>query len=944
MTDANTGTISSPTKKESVRYKVKIKVLSVSELPKVKGLVHVSCASSMDKTEEGFSSKKEPEDGVVVWQEENHIAKQTYKIKEKEEVIVGVHNEKGVIFQGTVDLIPLVTKLKPGGKKNYTTELKGKKNCLVTLSISILREDNSGKEKKAANSPDASSKSPRSKNLRCSLDVDREDMRDIRVSSEEKGRRKNGKDKDSSDDSSDDNSKKIDTPTKTTLSNINSNPSSPTTEGKLLRAKLASQKAKAATQTLSHGQLRSSSPEGPKSPIQSSPVAGTGAYVNLKTSYGSKDDSAIGVTQRTESVTYSPRVGSVSPQSPPASPSSSQPASPSPAGGESPASDPGPGGRPKPIKYHTFNLRMLSGSRKEDGDKVKAAADAAAVASKLNSPGSISSLGLSVNNISAVHVNGNGITDTISGPAQTTTPIQEENDSIFATPKNPLSTSSTRLVIQSKSVRPGKYNTLPSAVLFGSDERRDELSSNSSINSTPSSTASATTTSGISSPLSGSTNSPSSSLATSVKYPTLPKRKVVPTSPQIPEKVEDELGNSDKRNRALSDADKQFRRMNVAETLDVAASLKKEYAQKQREEDEKFLLEDVILQGIQSEVHAIGFIIFKSLINWEGFTDPGIPDRIIITCQKAVQKYESSRIILFQFLSTFITLLYLAEEHRKKQQSPEEEAVLLDFISRVRSLVAEVFERLLGTLYKRLEPVLKTSIMEALHSADTEKIVQDDKASLGEVLNKILDYISASAEHCIFDSIRKQFFRRIFHYLAASLLDALCQERGNSYGVGIQLKLVLTRIEEWARSKIGHEYGQVANDELEPARQAANVICFLKKDDILQVTTRETVCPNLRPAHLSHLLKAYKPDQFDKEITSPSILLALDKQELTYIATSKTFNPTLMAPVDLNFEMTRLELSSIGLPKKVVDRSGFSFLKSNFGNNIDTKPERKEKW
>jgi len=231
--------------------------------------------------------------------------------------------------------------------------------------------------------------------------------------------------------------------------------------------------------------------------------------------------------------------------------------------------------------------------------------------------------------------------------------------------------------------------------------------------------------------------------------------------------------------------------------------------------------------------------------------------------------------------------------------------------------------------------------MDALHSSDAEKIVQDDKAGLGEVLNKIYDYISAS-EHCVFDSIRKQFFRRIFHYLAASLLDALCQERGNSYGVGIQLKLVLTRIEEWARTKIGTEYGQIANDELEPARQAANVICFIKKDDLLQNTTRVTVCPNLRPAHLTHLLKAYKPDQFDQEIMSPTTLLALEKQEVSYVPNSKTFNPTLMAPVDLNFEMSRLDLSNITLPKLVVDRSGFSFLKSTAATTVDTK--HTEKW
>jgi len=232
--------------------------------------------------------------------------------------------------------------------------------------------------------------------------------------------------------------------------------------------------------------------------------------------------------------------------------------------------------------------------------------------------------------------------------------------------------------------------------------------------------------------------------------------------------------------------------------------------------------------------------------------------------------------------------------------------------------------------------------VEALHAIHGEKIVQDDKAGLGDILSKILDYVSSSADHCVFDTIRKQFFRRIFHYLAASLLDALCQERGNSYGVGIQLKMILTRIEEWARAKIGSEYGQIANEELDPAREAANVLCILKKDNILDESTRNAVCPLLRPLHLKHLLLAYKPDQFDQEVIPGSLIKALDQLQLSFVPGPKSFNPSARKPLDLNFEMRGLDLSNITLPKLVADRSGFSFLKSNIASSLDNKPV--EKW
>jgi len=104
------------------------------------------------------------------------------------------------------------------------------------------------------------------------------------------------------------------------------------------------------------------------------------------------------------------------------------------------------------------------------------------------------------------------------------------------------------------------------------------------------------------------------------------------------------------------------------------------------------------------------------------------------------------------------------------------------------------------------------------------------------------------------------------------------------------------------------------------------------------------VCPRLRPAHVRHLLQAYKPDQFDKEVLPASLLQALDQQEQTYTSSAKTFNPMARIPLDLNFEMPTLDLRDIFLPKLVVDRSGFSFLKSGTGSNIAETKRPKERW
>lgn len=857
------------------RFKARIKVQSVSDLPTTtKGLVFVTCGQAgLPPT---ASSKKQASlynGGQIEWQDENCIAKLTCKIKEKEEIIVSVLEEIAgsatVLFQTALDLIPWASKVKVGGKKSFPVEAKGKKNVTLSLVISVLREDaGSGKgestkksklgvsdadsEKNTLDSPTRApsrvsrdgklaAPSPRTKEKEPKKEKSKEKTKESKSMASSHKDKANGRNDNSS--QSDD--------TEPPISEAGRD-SKLSPAASVLRDRLKDARAKQGSHTMPH--------------LMGESLA-RGSSPDLRQS---KDDSVV-----------SGRIGDSLPPSITSSPFL-QPRSlhqqPPPTSTSEPVPSPGLGAsKITPMRSQTFNLRMVPGFNKEDVEKAKLKSPMEQILNAAPAP----------------------------QPAAPVSVSEPQYSDSIAAPTRALSTSSARLIQNSKS-RPTKYNTLATSTLQSQED---------SAPSTP------------------TTTTPSSPLPTSAaKYPTLgARRKIVTTEPD---------NSPNGRHRTMSDAERPAKPLNG---IDVA-SLKKAYAQKQREEDEKFLEEDVIQSQTLSDVHVIAVIIFKSLIHWEAFVDAEIPSRVVEACKSALQKFEGSRTMLFQWLSTSLTLLYMAEEQQKmKVLSPEEEPHLQEFIVQLRALSSEAFELVLRTVYKRLEPVLTASMSEALNAVqDSEKLVQE--TGLGDVLSRIWDFVPPSAEHCVFDAVRKQFFRRIFHFLTASLLDLLCREKGNSYGVGIQLKMILTRIEEWARTKVGHEFGQLANEELEAARQAANVLCLLKKADLTQESTRITVCPKLRPAHVRHILQAYKPDQFDKEILPASLLQALDKQELTFTATATTFNPLARTPLELNFEMPPVDLTNIALPKLVVDRSGFSFLKSGTSSNVSTVTKHKERW
>jgi len=229
-----------------------------------------------------------------------------------------------------------------------------------------------------------------------------------------------------------------------------------------------------------------------------------------------------------------------------------------------------------------------------------------------------------------------------------------------------------------------------------------------------------------------------------------------------------------------------------------------------------------------------------------------------------------------------------------------------------------------------LDPVLKT-VLNELISPSALSIVQDDQSSLAHFFVQFTDWVNTVARHCIFDGVKKQFICRIVHYLVASGMEVLFTQ-ACSYSMGIQVKMFITKVEDWVRGKVGQEFIALAEVELEPMRQAANILCLLQKSDLAKQDFREAVCALLRPAHIALILDGYRGDQFDKEPVPQSLINTISKQEPTYKNLPDTFDPHHPKPLDFLFLMSDLNLDKLALPKVILDKPAFSFLKRAANN------------
>jgi len=220
---------------------------------------------------------------------------------------------------------------------------------------------------------------------------------------------------------------------------------------------------------------------------------------------------------------------------------------------------------------------------------------------------------------------------------------------------------------------------------------------------------------------------------------------------------------------------------------------------------------------------------------------------------------------------------------------------------------------------------LKKLLVDYLFS---ERSFKPDDSNFEPFWVQLSDTVITVMTHIYFDGVKIQFLSALINYFVTSVFELISQ-RLCSYSVGIQVKLFIEFIERWMTNlirKCDLEYSNIIEVELEPMRQAANVLFLRQKADLLKPDIRETVCHLLRPIHISQILAGYRPDSFDIIPVSEALIEKIAKQESTYIPLLNTFDPKSSRSLLFNYPMKKLTFDKLEIPKVILDKPSFSFL------------------
>eukprot|EP01125_Pyxidicula_operculata_P018671 TRINITY_DN6651_c0_g1_i1.p1 TRINITY_DN6651_c0_g1~~TRINITY_DN6651_c0_g1_i1.p1 ORF type:complete len:669 (-),score=110.19 TRINITY_DN6651_c0_g1_i1:221-2227(-) len=386
-------------------------------------------------------------------------------------------------------------------------------------------------------------------------------------------------------------------------------------------------------------------------------------------------------------------------------------------------------------------------------------------------------------------------------------------------------------------------------------------------------------------------------------------------------------------------------RRNMSDSHDLnVTSIRELYDAQRQEADEKFVVDEIISSDSPLELHVTSYIIFKCVQHWDPDMDNQTAFRLLDACDKAMK---AKTALVYSWLSTSLSLIAMIEDQLQTMTGLNvnidfEFEQLSNFRNRTQLFAINAFELALSSIFTKIEPLLKQALIQITASSPGEL---NEASNLSLVFLKLTEYGMIASTHCLYDHVKKIFFQRIFHYLSGYFLDALVHD-GNNYGQGIQIKMVMSKIEDWARSQFGSEIASLAEKGLDPVRQASNVICLLQKEDLVDKSFRETVCPSLRPLYVVHILEGYKPDQFDKTTIPSTVLDNIRSQDETYVPNASTFDPQKPLQLSFEFEFVLPNLENMVIPKTIAERPGLSFLKLAQRSPVfDTKlPPTQESW
>jgi myosin heavy subunit len=188
----------------------------------------------------------------------------------------------------------------------------------------------------------------------------------------------------------------------------------------------------------------------------------------------------------------------------------------------------------------------------------------------------------------------------------------------------------------------------------------------------------------------------------------------------------------------------------------------------------------------------------------------------------------------------------------------------------------------------------------------------------------------------------RQIFRQVFFFLNASIFNEIILRRDLcSSTKGMDIKIIISGLEEFCKRADTKEWLLGAAKELEPSKQVASVLLITNKTILSTQEGRSEVCHSISPLQLKQLLSNYQPGDFEEPV-SRVVVESIVKLPNFSIEDPLCFDGNTVLPIEMSMicEHSLSDLKKTEIPEglKAELESLHSKQLRNISNQDPTKP------
>eukprot|EP01027_Heterolobosea_sp_BB2_P016795 GEZU01023862.1.p1 GENE.GEZU01023862.1~~GEZU01023862.1.p1 ORF type:complete len:684 (+),score=174.58 GEZU01023862.1:231-2282(+) len=345
-------------------------------------------------------------------------------------------------------------------------------------------------------------------------------------------------------------------------------------------------------------------------------------------------------------------------------------------------------------------------------------------------------------------------------------------------------------------------------------------------------------------------------------------------------------------------------------------SLKRQLAARQREEEERQIIDTLILfiePTYSNGVPVSAPIIFRVLKHWNCFTpnQQSFLSKVTKAIEQVVQTRSHDNELLSYWLSNTCVFLSLiqhdfpvslddddefASKNKKSQRSDkafmrvevsdnkqagtgsagaapdangnfalpsygqdsdefEFENPVSQFKNDSKLLSYKVYGFLLKNIYTQLSSILIPSMFQkSIVDSDGKRVTM----TAGNMLNILSTFMQYFKDSHMYKEVISQFFAQVLYFINSHMFNSLVtRPELCSMGHAIQMKMSVTRLEEWCDRM---DLPPSTKAKLAHLRQAADIM-IMNKAALVEEAVRKEVCPLLNMVQVRKLLETYHPDE-----------------------------------------------------------------------------------